>query len=145
MGMRQQQNAIVYTLESETSAIGFGELDGKGRELGMSIGTATLTAGYGPMIHRTYEHRGRTYGDNFADETHTYYPHGETLDREPGVYFTAYCHATRAGKAFGASQSRELFTTAADRDAWIEKRIAGARRRAPKAAITGRAGRRAQQ
>jgi len=112
---------VVYASEERSEVVGFGELDGKGRELGCSVRTSTLTAGHGPRAHRSYEHKGQVFAreNMFSDETHSYYPAGETLDREPGVYFTASCHATRAGKPFGASQGRPVFASAEERDAWV--------------------------
>lgn len=144
MGMASKPVSVLYVAASEQQTLAFGAVDGKGRELGLQVCTSTYTAALGPQIHRSYEHHGRTFGDYFADETLTYYPSGETLARDPGVYFAAYCQATRAGKGFGASQSRTIFATAEERDQWLAKRIAAARRRAPKAATTGRSGRRAQ-
>jgi hypothetical protein len=50
----------------------------------------------------------------------------------PGFYYWLYTSATRAGKAFGAGQSRRYFMTAASRDKAMASYIAGAMRRAAK-------------
>lgn len=49
---------------------------------------------------------------------------------KPGRYFTAWVQAARDGKSYGASQSGEWFTTEAERDAYVERRLAAGRKRA---------------
>jgi hypothetical protein len=50
----------------------------------------------------------------------------------PGHYFEAYVHATRNEKAFGASQRTMIFQTAAERDAYVTKRLENSRKAAAK-------------
>lgn len=50
----------------------------------------------------------------------------------PGHYFAAYVRTLRGGEKFGAVQSNNYFATAAERDAYIAKRIADGRKQAIK-------------
>lgn len=121
--------------------IGFGQLDGKGRELGLSVRKITVAVCLGPKAHEAWE-RGRLQCPAlYTTETLAYSPRGWSLDRAPGMYYGADCQATRAGATWGASQPVRYFDTEAERDAFVTKRLTDASKRAPKAATSGRSGR----
>lgn len=131
---------VSVTVDSETTITGFGQLDGKGRELGLSVRKSTLAVQYGPVAHVSWLHGRLECPDLFTQDGLAYSPVQGW--RQPiGLYYVAECHATRAGQTFGACQPERLFDSAAERDAYVAKRLADSRKRAPKAATSGRSAR----
>jgi hypothetical protein len=94
----------------------FGINDSRGREIGAQI--------------YTYEETHTEISDEAAAASYSGYYTGV----EPGLYFGFRPHATRNGSTYGALQHGARFATVAERDAAIEKYLAGARKRAAKAA-----------
>jgi hypothetical protein len=92
-----------YTVEH----IDFGVSDSKGRAIGAMIHTMTYTLTACPTDYK-----------------------GSFMLRAPGVYAAAAVHPTRNGRAFAASQPRNLFESAEKRDAHIAKRVAEHKARA---------------
>ena len=138
---------VSVTVDSETTITGFGQLDGKGRKLGLSVRKSTLAVQYGPVAHVSWSRAlpsGRLVecADLYTEGELAYSPAGAGgFGRQVGLYYTASCHATRAGQTFGACQPERLFDSAAERDAYVAKRLADSRKRAPKAATSGRSAR----
>lgn len=91
--------------------VGFGQRDRFGREIGARITTARED-----VVPRTDTH-------NLAEPA-----------RLGTGWFTLVVHATRDGKVYGACQPTLYFKSATERDAAIEKYLAGARKRAAKVA-----------
>lgn len=98
----------VYASERDVSVErrGFGLIDTKGRELGGSVRLSTA--------------------DYVAAEDQGW------PDLEPGTYYEAEPHATRAGRSFGALQREHRFTTLEARAAYVEKYFREAAKRAAK-------------
>lgn len=88
--------------------IGYGINDDKGREVG--IFAVAFEA---------------TFTENPSKE-------GYNRWMVPGHYFVAHVRTTRGGQSFGALQFDNYFATAAERDAYIAKRIADGRKQATK-------------
>ena len=95
----------------------FGVKDAKGREIGAKIRTFEEVFSFGPGV-------AQYPGSDYA----------HTCNIAPGLYYGFYPHATRNGKPYGAGQPVQRFATTAERDAAIAKYLAGARKRAEKAA-----------
>jgi hypothetical protein len=132
---------IARTEDATTEIIGFGQLDGKGRELGLSVRKSAVAVCLGPLVHLAWARGRLECPDLYTTATHAYSPQGRGYDLAPGLYYYADCQATRAGESYGASQGGRIFATEAERDAFMAKRLAESRKRAPKAATSGRSGR----
>ncbi len=111
--MKTVQTSKTTEIKTET----FGVCDSRGREIGAQVKLVEAT---------------------FTEATTEELTSRWTYDTAPGTYFQFDPHATRDGVRFGAipqAKGRgENFTTAAERDAAIVKYLAGARKRAAKAA-----------
>lgn len=88
--------------------IGFAIFDRFNREIGASLERSTIVV--------SAEIEERPY-------------HGGT-QKEPGTYYSFRPHATRNARNYGASQRSDWFNTEEEREAAIQKYLAGARKRA---------------
>lgn len=85
--------------------------------------------------------KGRRIGAKISKGTRVYVAATEEERRdsgcwvvEPGTYYWAVVQATRNGSAFGASQYGAQFTSEAERDAYIARRVEESRKAAAKKA-----------
>lgn len=115
-GIWQTETVTDETRSEQTeTAIGFGILDGRGREIGATV--------------KTYRSDVVEISPIGADGERNY-----SSARPVGVYFCFFACGNRNGAEYGGGSARGYFLTATERDAAVEKYLADARKRAPKIA-----------
>lgn len=99
-------------VDKKKTDIGFGCIDGKGREIGAVVFTSAVDIVDAESDYRCFY--------NSANIT------------EPGTYYRVFIYNTRAGKKFGGACSSRFFRTECLRDEYISSRLGNMRKRAEK-------------
>ncbi len=99
----------MYRFDFKTTTHRFGLTDPQGREYGLRVSTWIDAVVQGPIP---------------MPEVHT------RSELPVGIHYMVNAHVTREGRTFGALQRDHHFATTAERDAYVAKRLADARKRA---------------